>query len=179
MVICVSRDCMKTTYCLVLSILYFGSLMHTDIHDISYLYLGLLSYLPFCSSKFVNKEVENSNEMLIKSVRELKRFPHLDGGFTSQYAPVGWEFAKICNDVKSNPHLGPGWGGGVGVSIDKCIIPNEQSTFSSQARRHNTFPLNQLSLAFTARSPIIFLRKSDLINLRANTIRINIRPKHL
>ena len=42
------------------------------------------------------------------------------GGFTSQYAPVGWEFAKICNDVKSNPHLGPGWGG-VGVSIDKCI----------------------------------------------------------
>ena len=33
------------------------------------------------------------------------------GGFTSQYAPVGWEFAKICNDVKSNPHLGPGWGG--------------------------------------------------------------------
>ena len=85
-----------------------------------YLYLGLLSYLPFCSSKFVNKEVENSNEMLIKSVRELKRFPHLGGGFTSQYAPVGWEFAKICNDVKSNPHLGPGWEG-VGVSIDKCI----------------------------------------------------------
>ena len=86
-----------------------------------YLYLGLLPYLPFCSSKFVNKEVENSNEMLIKSVRELKRFPHLGGGFTSQYAPVGWEFAKICNDVKSNPHLGPG-SGGVGVSIDKCII---------------------------------------------------------
>ena len=85
--------------------------MHTGIHDISYLYLGLLSYLPFCSSKFVNKEVENSNEMLIKSVRELKRFPHLGGGFTSQYAPVGWEFAKICNDVKSNPHLGRGWGG--------------------------------------------------------------------
>ena len=104
---------------MVLPILYFGSLMHTGIHDISYLYLGLLSYLPFCSSKFVNKEVENSNEMLIKSVRELKRFPHLGGGFTSQYAPVGWEFAKICNDVKSNPHLGPGWGG-VGVSIDKC-----------------------------------------------------------
>ena len=76
-----------------------------------YLYLGLLSYLPFCSSKFVNKEVENSNEMLIKSVRELKRFPHLGGGFTSQYAPVWWEFAKICNDVKTNPHLGPGWGG--------------------------------------------------------------------
>ena len=23
---------------------------------------------------------------------------HLGGGFTSQYAPVGWEFAKICND---------------------------------------------------------------------------------
>ena len=65
----------------------------------------------FCSNKFVNQEVENSNEMLIKSVRELKRFPHLDGGFTSQYAPVGWEFAKICNDVKSNPHLGPGLGG--------------------------------------------------------------------
>ena len=100
----------------VLPILYFGSLMHTGIHDISYLYLGLLSYLPFCSSKFVNKEVENSNEMLIKSVRELKRFPHLGGGFTSQYAPVGWEFAKICNDVKSNPHLGPGWGGGGGGS---------------------------------------------------------------
>ena len=57
---------------------------------------------------------------VIKSVRELKRFPHLDGGFTSQYAPVGWEFAKICDDVKPNPHLGPGWGG-VGVSIDKCI----------------------------------------------------------
>ena len=96
--------------------------MHTSIYDISYLYLGLLSYLPFCSSKFVNKEVENSNEMLIKSVRESKRSPHLHGGFTSQYAPVGWEFAKICNDVKSNPHLGPGWGGGgVGVSIDKCI----------------------------------------------------------
>ena len=90
--------------------------MHTGIHHIS--------YLPFCSSKFVNKEVENSNEMLIKSVRELKRFPHLGGGFTSQYAPVGWEFAKICNDVKSNPHLGPG-GGGVGVSIDKCIISTD------------------------------------------------------
>ena len=93
--------------------------MHAGIHDISYLYLGLLSYLPFCSSKFVNKEVENSNEMLIKPVRELKRVPHLGGGLTSQYAPVGWEFAKIGNDVKSNPHLGPGWwwwwwrGGGV------------------------------------------------------------------
>ena len=99
---------------MVLSILYFGSLMHTGIHDISYLYLGLLSYLPFCSRKFVNKEVENSNEMLIKSVRELKRFRHLGGGFTSQYAPVGWEFAKICNDVKSNPHLGLGWGWGRG-----------------------------------------------------------------
>ena len=90
-----------------------------------YLYLGLLSYFPFCYNKFVNKEVENSNEMLIKSVRELKRFPHLGGGFTSQYAPVGWEFAKICNDVKSNPHLGPGLGvgggGGVGVSINNCI----------------------------------------------------------
>ena len=49
-----------------------------------------------------------------------RRFPHLGGGFTSQYAPVGWEFAKICNDVKSNPYLGPGWRG-VGVSIDKCI----------------------------------------------------------
>ena len=61
-------------------------MMHTGIHDISYLYLALLSYLPFCSSKFVNKEVQNSNEMLIKSVRELKRFPHLGGGFTSQYA---------------------------------------------------------------------------------------------
>ena len=52
--------------------------------DIPHPYLGLLSYLSFCSSKFVNKEVENSNEMLIKSVRELKRFPHLGGGFTSQ-----------------------------------------------------------------------------------------------
>ena len=88
--------------------------MHTDIHDISYLCLGLLLYLPFCSNKLVNKEGKNSNEMLIKSVRELKRFPHLGGGFTSQYAPVGWEFAKICNDVKSNPHLGPGLGGGGG-----------------------------------------------------------------
>ena len=96
--------------------------MYTSIHDISYLYLGLLSYLPFCSSKFVNKEVENSNEMLIKSVRELKRFPHQDGGLTSQYAPVGWEFAKICNDVKSNPHLGPGWGWlGFQFFIDECI----------------------------------------------------------
>ena len=99
--------------------------MLTGIHDISYLYLGLLSCLPFCSSKFVDKEVENANEMLIKSVRELKRFPHLGGGFTSQYAPVGWEFAKICNDVNSNPHLGPGWGGGVGVLIDKCIISTD------------------------------------------------------
>ena len=35
-------------------------------------------------------------------------------GFTSQYAPVGWGFVNICNDVKSNPHLGPGWGGGGG-----------------------------------------------------------------
>ena len=33
------------------------------------------------------------------------------GGFTSQYAPEGWGFVKICNGVKSNPHLGPGWGG--------------------------------------------------------------------
>ena len=105
---------------MVLPILYFCSLMHTGIHYISYLYIGLLSYLPFFPSKFVNKEVENSNEMLIKSVRELKRFPHLGWGFTSQYAPVGWEFAKISNDVKSNPHLGPG-SRGVGVSIDKCI----------------------------------------------------------
>ena len=53
----------------------------------------------------------------MKSVRELlKRFPHVGGGFTSQYAPVGWEFANICNDVKSNPHLGPRWGGGGGGS---------------------------------------------------------------
>ena len=96
--------------------------MHTGIHHIS--------YLPFCSSKFVNKEVENSNEMLIKSVRELKRFPHLGGGFTSQYAPVGWEFAKICNDVNSNPHLGPGWGG-VGVSIDKCINEKTNGFFNT------------------------------------------------
>ena len=43
--------------------------------------------------------------MLIKSVRELKRFPHLGGGFTSQYVK------SICQYVKSNPHLGPGWGG--------------------------------------------------------------------
>ena len=43
-----------------------------------------LSYLVFWSIKFVNKEVENSNEILIKSVRELKRFPYLGGGFTSQ-----------------------------------------------------------------------------------------------
>ena len=106
----------------VLPILYFGSLMHTGIHDISYLYLGLLSYLPFCSSKFVNKEVENSNEMLIKSVRELKRFPHLGGGFTSQYAPVGWEFAKICNNVKSNPYLGPGCGRGSGFQLISALL---------------------------------------------------------
>ena len=53
--------------------------------------------------------------MLIKSVRELKRFPHLGGGFTSQYAAVGWEFAKICDDVKPNPYFGPRWVG-VGVS---------------------------------------------------------------
>ena len=45
------------------------------------------SYLPFCSSKFVNKEVENSNEMLIKSVRELKRFPHLGGVFYQSICP--------------------------------------------------------------------------------------------
>ena len=42
------------------------------------------------------------------------RLPHKGGGFTSQYAPVGWGFVKICNDVKSNPHLGPGLGGGGG-----------------------------------------------------------------
>ena len=47
------------------------------------------------------------------------RFSHQGVCFTSQYAPVGWGFVKICNDVKSNPHLGPGWG--VGISIDKCI----------------------------------------------------------
>ena len=47
------------------------------------------------------------------------RFLNQGGGFTSQYAPVGWGFVKICNDVKSNPHLGPGWGGGgVGMSIE-------------------------------------------------------------
>ena len=50
------------------------------------------------------------------------RFLNQGGGFTSQYAPVGWGFVKICNDVKSNPHLGPGWGGGVGMSIEKCIM---------------------------------------------------------
>ena len=80
--------------------------------------------------------------MLIKSVRELKRFPHLDGGFTSQYAPVGWEFAKICNDVKSNPHLGPGWGGGgVGVSIDKCIS-HTQVSFSAKRKVKAVFSMN-------------------------------------
>ena len=56
------------------------------------------------------------------------RFPHQGGGFTSQYGPVGWGFVKICNDVKSNPHLGPGCvcvcvggggGGGVRILIDK------------------------------------------------------------
>ena len=29
-------------------------------------------------------------------------------GFTSQHPPVGWSFVKICDDVKSIPHLGPG-----------------------------------------------------------------------
>ena len=53
------------------------------------------------------KEVEN-----LKSVREQHRFFHQGGGFTSQYAPVGWGLVKICNDVKSNPHLGPVWGEG-------------------------------------------------------------------
>ena len=49
-------------------------------------------------------------------MREQHRFPHQVGGFTSQYAPVGWGFVKICNDVKSNPHLGPG-GGGSGFQL--------------------------------------------------------------
>ena len=97
--------------------------MHTGIHDISYLYLGLLSYLPFCSSNLSIKKLKIQQN--VKKVSQgIKKVSHLGGGFTSQYAPVGWEFAKICNDVKSNPHLGPGWGGGwggVGVSVDKCI----------------------------------------------------------
>ena len=77
-----------------------------------------------------------NSEMLIKSVRELKRFPHLGGGFTSQYAPVGWEFAKICDDVKPNPYFGPGWVG-VGVSIDKCITFDLKQTNKKNMYLHN------------------------------------------
>ena len=42
-----------------------------------------------------------------------------------KHAPEGWGVINnnYCNNVKSNPHLIPGWGGGGGVkiSIDKCI----------------------------------------------------------
>ena len=42
-----------------------------------------------------------------------------------------------------------------------------------------SLPINWPSLVSTARSPVILWRYSDLINLRTNTIQINIRPKHL
>ena len=56
--------------------------------------------------------------MLIVS-QETTRFSHQHRGFTSQYAPVGWGFVKICNDVKSTSQIlllarGVGAGGGGG-----------------------------------------------------------------
>ena len=78
--------------------------MHTGIHDISYLYLGLLPYLPFCSPKFVNKEVENSNEMLIKSVRKLKMSPHLHGGLL--------RFVMMSSQIPTLARVGGGGGSG-------------------------------------------------------------------
>ena len=42
----------------------------------------------------------------------------------------------------------------------------------------SSFPINWPSLVSTARPPIILWRGSDLINLRTNTIQINISPKH-
>ena len=71
-----------------------------------------ISFHTLALAKFVNKEVKNLSKMLIKLVREKQKFPHLGGGFTSQYALVGWGFVKICNDSKSNPHLGPRGRGG-------------------------------------------------------------------
>ena len=63
------------------------------------------------------------------------------------------------------------------VLIYVDVMSNKQSIFSSQIRTPS-FPINWPSLVSTARSPII-LENSDLINLRTNTIQINISPKHL
>ena len=79
-----------------------------------YLYLGLLSYLPFCSSKFVNKEVENSNEMLIKSVRDLKRFPHLGGVLPVNMPQYGGSLLRFVMMSSQIPTLARGGGGGGG-----------------------------------------------------------------
>lgn len=90
--------------------------MLTGIHDISYLYLGLLSCLPFCSSKFVDKEVENANEMLIKSVREQQRFPHLGGGLL--------RFAMMSSKILTFVRVCVG-GGGSGFQSHKRTFQRE------------------------------------------------------
>ena len=44
----------------------------------------------------------------VKAFLPVIRFPNLCGSFTSQCALVGWGFVKTFNDIKSNPHHGPG-----------------------------------------------------------------------
>ena len=61
------------------------------------------------------------------------------------------------------------------VLIYVDVISNKQSIFFSQIRTRS-FPINWPSLISTARSPVIFWRDSDLINLRTNTIQISICP---
>ena len=55
------------------------------------------------------------------------------------------------------------------------LSPTNSPFFSSQIRTRS-FPINWPSLISTARSPVIFWRDSDLINLRTNTIQISICP---
>ena len=56
------------------------------------------------------------------------------GVFTSQYAPVGWGFVKICNDVKSTksppwPVVGGGeGGGGSGFQLISALDSNAQNS---------------------------------------------------
>ena len=55
------------------------------------------------------------------------------------------------------------------------LSPTNSPFFFSQIRTRS-FPINWPSLISTSRSPVIFWRDSDLINLRTNTIQISICP---
>ena len=72
----------------------------------------------FCFSywNLYTKEVENSNEMLIKSVRELQRFPHLGGGLL--------RFAMMSSKILTFVRVCVG-GGGSGFQSHKRTFQRE------------------------------------------------------